>query len=75
MKRTIKLKTVLPYSPQKVWLALTDSQLLGTWFMENNIVPKLNQEFTFKMAAQKGWDGITYCKITALEPIQHIAYT
>jgi len=49
--------------------------ITGTWFMENNIVPKLHQEFTFKMAAQKGWDGITYCKITALEPIQHIAYT
>lgn len=43
--------------------------------MKNNIVPKLNQEFTFKMAAQKGWDGITHCKITALEPIQRIAYT
>lgn len=75
MKRTIKLKTVLPYSPDKVWRALTDAKLLGSWFMENNIKPELNYYFTFRMAPQKGWDGITHCEITAIEPIKHIAYT
>lgn len=37
MTRTIKLKTVLPYPPEKVWLALTDAKLLGKWFMENDM--------------------------------------
>jgi len=39
MTRTINLKTVLPYPIEKVWLALTDPKLLGSWFMENNIEP------------------------------------
>jgi len=75
MKRTIKLKTVLRYSPDKVWQALTDAKLLGSWFMKNDIKPELNHYFTFRMAPQKGWDGITHCEITAVEPLKHIAYT
>jgi uncharacterized protein YndB with AHSA1/START domain len=75
MTRTIKLKTVLPYSVEKVWLALTDAKLLGTWFMANDIQPKLGQTFTFKMAPQKGWDGITHCEIISLTPLKLIAYT
>ena len=75
MTRTIKLKTVLPYSQEKVWLALTNPNLLGSWFMENNIEPKHGHYFTFKMKPQKGWDGITHCEITAVEPLRHLAYT
>ncbi len=43
--------------------------------MENDLVPLLHHEFTFRMAPQKGWDGITHCQITELEPLKHIAYT
>ena len=75
MKRTIKLKTVFPHPPEKVWQALTDAELLGTWFMQNDIKPELNRYFTFRMAPQKGWDGITHCEITSLEPLKHITYT
>lgn len=75
MTHTIKLKTVLPYSQEKVWQALTDPKLLGSWFMENNIVPAVGHYFTFKMKPQKGWDGITHCEIIAVDPQKHIAYT
>ena len=61
--------------PEQVWRALTDAKLLGSWFMENDFVPELNHEFTFRMAPQKGWDGITYCKVTELEPMHKISYT
>jgi uncharacterized protein YndB with AHSA1/START domain len=75
MERTIKLKTVLPYSPDKVWQALTDAKFLGSWFMKNDIKPELNHYFTFQMAPQKGWNGITHCEITSIKPLKHIAYT
>jgi uncharacterized protein YndB with AHSA1/START domain len=73
--RTIKLKTVLPYPQETVWKALTDAELLGSWFMENNIEPVTGHYFTFRMKPQKGWDGITHCEIIAIEPPKHIAYT
>jgi len=75
MRRTIKLKTVLPYTQEKVWQALIDPRLLGSWFMENNIEPALGHSFTFRMKPQKGWDGITHCEIISVEPRKHIAYT
>jgi uncharacterized protein YndB with AHSA1/START domain len=75
MTRTIKLKTVLPYAQEKVWRALTEPKLLGSWFMENNIEPIQGHHFTFRMKPQKGWDGITHCEIIAVEPPKYISYT
>lgn len=75
MTRTIKLKTELPYTPNKVWQALTDPKLLGSWFMENDIQPTEGHYFTFRMKPQKGWDGITHCEIISVEPQKHVAYT
>lgn len=75
MTRTIQLKTVLPYSPALVWQALTDPVILGSWFMQNDLQPIPGQSFTFRMAPQKGWDGITHCEIIALEPEKYLAYT
>lgn len=75
MERTIRLKTFLPYSIDKVWQALTDATILGEWFMQNDIVPVLHHQFTFRMAPQKGWDGITYCEITGLKAPEFISYT
>lgn len=75
MKRTIRLKTFLSYGQDKVWRALTDPKVLGSWFMENNIQPVQGNYFTFRMKPQKGWDGITHCMIIAVEPERHISYT
>lgn len=75
MQRTIHIKSHLLYKVEDVWLALTDANLLGQWFMENNIQPVKDYAFTFRMAPQKGWDGITHCKVTEIEPQKHIAYT
>ena len=47
----------MPYGQDKVWRALTDPKLLGSWFMENNIEPIQGHHFTFRMNPQKGWDG------------------
>lgn len=75
MTRTIKLKTVLPYSQDNVWQALTDRKVLGGWFMQNNIEPIQGHYFTFKMKPQKGWDGIAHCEITDIKPQEYLAYT
>jgi uncharacterized protein YndB with AHSA1/START domain len=75
IRRTIKLKTVLPYQQGRVWQALTDATLLGNWLMENDIKPVQGHYFTFRMRPQKGWDGITHCQIIAIEPQRFISYT
>lgn len=75
MDRTIKLDIFLPYDQDLVWRALTDADLLGKWFMLNNIKAETGHYFTFWMKAQKGWDGITHCEIISAIPRQYLAYT
>jgi len=75
MQRTIHLETVLAHPPVLVWRALTEPELLGRWFMANDIAPQLHHAFTFRMAPQRGWDGITHCQVTAVETERRLAYT
>ncbi len=75
MQRTIHLQQFFPQNPELVWRCLTDADLLGKWFMANNIKAEPGAEFIFKMAPQKGWDGVTHCQITELIPLSKIAYT
>jgi uncharacterized protein YndB with AHSA1/START domain len=75
MKRTIHIKRTLPYSIDQVWKALTDAKMLGLWFMPNDFEPVLYREFTFHKDPQPGWDGITNCQVTALNPPHTVAYT
>ena len=75
MQRTIRLATTVPHAPDQVWRALTEPELLGSWFMANDIAPKLHHRFTFRMAPQKGWDGVTHCEVISLDPGRHLAYT
>jgi len=75
MERNIRLERLLPYPHEQVWQAVTDQRILGSWFMENDLVPKLHQEFTFHMKPQRGWDGLTHCEIIELEAGKRIAFT
>jgi len=75
MTRTIRLKKFYPYKPELLWRALIDANLLSKWFMENDIEPVEGHEFTFRMAPQKGWDGITYCTVIEVENLHKISYT
>lgn len=75
MKRTITIERVFPQSRARVWKALTDRELLGRWFMENDLAPEVGRAFTFRMKPQRGWNGITHCEVIDLQPEQTIAYT
>ncbi|MBA3871263.1 MAG: SRPBCC domain-containing protein [Anaerolineae bacterium] len=75
MERNIRLERLLPYPHEQVWQAISDQRILGSWFMPNDLVPKLGEAFTFQMKPQRGWDGLTYCEIIELEAGKRIAFT
>ncbi|MBI1281544.1 MAG: SRPBCC domain-containing protein [Anaerolineaceae bacterium] len=75
MEHNIKIERLLPYSHEQVWQAITDQKILSSWFMPNDFVPKLHQEFQFQMKPQRGWDGLTHCEVIELEPGKRIAFT
>jgi uncharacterized protein YndB with AHSA1/START domain len=65
----------LPFSPSKVWRALTDPQLLAEWLMSTDMQPVVGQEFTFRTEPSQWWDGIVHCEVLELEPEKRLSYT
>lgn len=75
MKRDLKLERVYPQAPERVWRALTDRRALSQWLMETDFEPRLGHRFTFRARPQPGWDGVTYCEVTELDPPHRVAFT
>jgi uncharacterized protein YndB with AHSA1/START domain len=45
--QTISREYDLPHPPEKVWRALTESELLAAWLMANDMQPLIGHSFTF----------------------------
>jgi uncharacterized protein YndB with AHSA1/START domain len=75
VSRTVRLTRRYPHPRARVWRALTDADILGRWFMPNDFAPELGRSFTFRMKPQRGWDGVTWCQVTELEPERRLAYS
>ena len=66
----------LHHSPEKVWRALTDPELLAQW-----LLPAIGFElepgakFTFKTQPYPGWDGTVNCQLIEIEPHRKLSYT
>jgi uncharacterized protein YndB with AHSA1/START domain len=72
----ISLEFELHHSPEKVWGALTDPELLAEWLLpviDLQLVP--GAAFTFQAQPQPGWDGIVKCQILEIEAPRKISYT
>lgn len=73
--QSISLEYDLPHPPAKVWRALTEPELLAKWIMNNDMVPQVGHNFTFRMEPTQWWDGIVYCEVLELVPEQRLSYT
>ncbi len=66
----------LHHSPEKVWAALTDPELLAEWLLPV-VDLKLDPgaAFTFKAEPQPGWDGLVKCRFLEIEAQRKLSYT
>jgi uncharacterized protein YndB with AHSA1/START domain len=66
----------LRHSPEKVWRALTDPELLAEW-----LLPVVGLElapgaaFTFRTQPHPGWDGSVNCRFLEIEAQRKLSYT
>jgi uncharacterized protein YndB with AHSA1/START domain len=65
----------LQHSPEKVWRALTDPELLSEWLLP---VVDLKLEpgvaFTFKTQPYPGWDGSVKCRVLEIDAHKKLSY-
>jgi uncharacterized protein YndB with AHSA1/START domain len=72
---SVVIERDLPHPPEKVWRALTQSNLIQQWLMENDFEPTLGHKFNLRSAPVQGWNGIIDAQVLAVEPERLLSYT
>jgi uncharacterized protein YndB with AHSA1/START domain len=74
---SITHEAVLPQSPERVWMVLTDPLAIEKWLMPNDFEPRLGHRFTFTTnpIPAANFDGIIHCEVVELDPPRRLAYT
>jgi uncharacterized protein YndB with AHSA1/START domain len=73
---TIAFDFDLQHSPEKVWRALTEPELLAEWLLPTlGLELRIGASFTLKTQPYPGWDGTVNCRFLEIEPQRKISYT
>jgi uncharacterized protein YndB with AHSA1/START domain len=73
--RTVVIERVFPHAPEKVWRALTESQLVAQWLMKNDFEPVVGRKFQLRSEPVPNWDGVIECEVLVVEPAKRLSYT
>jgi uncharacterized protein YndB with AHSA1/START domain len=69
--RSVVVEREMPYSPEKIWRALTQPHLIEEWLMKNDFKPLVGHRFNLR----GDWGGVVDCEVLALEPNKTLSYT
>ena len=76
---TITMERVFPHAPEKVWRALTETDLIILWLMPNNFKPAVGHSFTFRVSipcqSSGAWDGVVHCQVLECTPLRRLRYS
>jgi uncharacterized protein YndB with AHSA1/START domain len=67
---SVVVEREMPFPPEKIWRALTQSPLIEEWLMKNDFEPVLDHRFTLR-----GDWGSVDCQVTEVEANKTLAYT
>jgi uncharacterized protein YndB with AHSA1/START domain len=62
-------------TPDNVWRALTERELIQKWLMETTFEPTVGHRFTFKAQPQPWWDGIVHCEVLEVDRPNRLSYS
>jgi uncharacterized protein YndB with AHSA1/START domain len=68
--RAVVVEREIPHPPERIWRALTQSQLLEDWLMSNDFRAEAGHSFSLTAA----W-GTVEGQVQAVEPLQRLSYT
>jgi uncharacterized protein YndB with AHSA1/START domain len=72
--KSIVVERAMPHPPEKVWRALTQSQLIETWLMKNDFKPVVGHRFQFRATPVPGWSGVTNCRVLEVDEPNRLSY-
>jgi uncharacterized protein YndB with AHSA1/START domain len=73
---SLSFEVDLHHSPEKVWRALTDPELLAEWLLPVfDLELEPGAAFTFKTQPQAGWDGTVNCRFVEIEARKKLSWS
>ncbi len=72
--KSIVVERVMPYPPEKIWRALTTSELIVEWLMRNDFQPVVGCRFQFHATPVPGWSGTTNCEVVEVDRPHRLSY-
>lgn len=62
------------HPPERVWRALTTSEILARWLMPNDFEPRVGHRFEFRTDPGPGFDGVVSCEVLELDAPHHMVW-
>jgi uncharacterized protein YndB with AHSA1/START domain len=62
------------HPPEKVWRALTESDLMAQWLMENDFKLMVGRRFALRLPPMPQWDGVIHSEVLLSEPYERLSY-
>jgi len=72
---TLVIERDMPHSPEKIWRALTEGQLIEEWLMKNDFQPVVGHRFNFRSTPVPGWNGVIDGEVLVVEPNARLSYS
>ena len=73
--RSLVIEREMPHPPEKIWRALTESQLIKEWLMDNDFQPAVGHGFKFRSTPVPNWNGIIDSQVLVVEPNRKLSYS
>ncbi len=74
-RRSVVIEREFEHPPEKVWRALTQSELLAEWVMQNDFKPVVGHKFNFRAQPNPHWNGVTDCEVLVVEANKRLSYS
>ncbi len=75
MQRDLTFERVLPYTPARVWHALTNPAALADWLMENDFQAVVVHTLTFRTKPNRMFDGVIAFEVLEADEPTRLSYT
>lgn len=69
--RAVVVEREIPFSPEKLWRALTQPHLIEEWLMKNDFAPVVGHRFNLRGE----WGGVLECEVLTVEAGRALSYT
>lgn len=67
---SVVIEREIAYPPEKIWRALTQSEMIAEWLMKNDFQPEVGRHFRLS----GDWGGVD-CEVLSVDPHNSLSYT